>query len=389
MSNNIKKNINKPKASTPTRLYSLEMNNYVIPNVKDAYNTSTKYVMNGINNGYYKFVQECYRSSATNAAVINNYVRYIYGDGLIVQGHDISDILKNTDIKLFVQDFKMQGQAALQVIYNVDRTIKELCYIPIDKIAIKNQADITAPVEYYSYCYDWEFEQKFGVVDLPAFGTSKEGTELLFVKSLSKEPFYSLPDYQTGLQFCRIEEEISNYFLNHILNGLSAGYIINVFGVEDTPESQAAAERAIVGKLTGSNAANRAVLSYQDDPEKATKIESVPDGNNYEKYEFLTSYAKDQILLSHAVVNPILFGVEKNSGFSNNADEMVVALKNLYRAQINPLREQIIDGLQPVFDYIFGEATVYFEDFEELRVDETQITEINTDLPTDGDSNIN
>jgi hypothetical protein len=39
--------------------------------------------------------------------------------------------------------------------------------------------------------------------------------------------YYSTPDYQGGLQYAELEEEISNYHLNNIMNGLAPSMLIN------------------------------------------------------------------------------------------------------------------------------------------------------------------
>jgi hypothetical protein len=257
--------------------------------------------------------------------------------------------------------------------------------LPIKSIGVAKpvageELDLNQDPKFYYYCYDWNYKNKFKPVLIPAFGTSSEGTEILVIRSISNLPYFSLPDYQSGLQYAQIEEELSNYFINHIQNGLSFGHIINIYGVEDSEESQNTAEKYFKDKLTGSKNAGKFILSFQDDPNKKTTVESLEVSDAHEQYQFLATEARDKILMAHKVTNPILFGVEKATGFSNNADEMVVALKTLYRSQINPLREEIIDGLKLVFQVNDPNVQLYFEDFEELRVKEepTQLPDNDT-----------
>ena len=63
---------------------------------------------------------------------------------------------------------------------------------------------------------------------IPAFGASKESIEILYVKPYRAGfKYYSSPDYAGGLQYADLEEEISNYHLNNILNGLAPSMLIN------------------------------------------------------------------------------------------------------------------------------------------------------------------
>ena len=58
---------------------------------------------------------------------------------------------------------------------------------------------------------------------------SNEGLEILYVKPYrAGYKYYSPPDYEGGTQYCELEQEISNYHLNNILNGLAPSMLINM-----------------------------------------------------------------------------------------------------------------------------------------------------------------
>jgi len=60
-------------------------------------------------------------------------------------------------------------------------------------------------------------------------------------------------------------------------------------------------------------------------------------------------------------------GSSDASGFSSNADERIVATKDLYRRNINPLRKVVLDGLTKLFKLIDPKVKLEFVDFEEFR----------------------
>jgi archaellum biogenesis ATPase FlaH len=61
----------------------------------------------------------------------------------------------------------------------------------------------------------------------------------------------------------------------------------------------------------------------------------------------------------------LYFGSNDKSGFGNNKDEKE-ALKTLYRSNINPMREVIIDSLEYLIGFSEPNISLKFKDFEEL-----------------------
>ena len=350
----------------------LQMNNYVKPNPSQLLTQSGKHVTNGIDNSYFYEVEDRYLGSPTNQAVIDSYANFIYGEGLIAIGANLSDYISKSDIRLLIKDLKMQGAFCIQVIYNESRTaIAKLHHITVKSIAIDKQQDISDDPTGYWYSFDWRNKSKFKPQFIPAFGMSEELTELAYFRIPSPQPLFSLPDYQSGLQYCQLEEELSNFYINHVKNNFSAGKIVNVNqGIPETDEAQEEAERAILSKVKGTSNAGNIIISFNDNKENATTVDSVEITNAYEQFSALSIEARDKILMAHKVVNPILFGVKDGGGLGNNADEMTVALKTLYRSQINPMREIFIDGLEEVFKFNGGSLKFEFIDFEELTIKE-------------------
>lgn len=369
------KNKNIKQSRPGSELVAIEMNNYVRPDTDALYYGFSDVILNGEDNSFFKFVSERYYGSATNKSVIDSYVNYIYGDGIRNKGQVIKEVLPNDDLRSIIQDYKEQGQCAIQVIYDLDRKVNKMVWIPISQVGIARDDESYFKPKNYWFCHNWELRTMFPPVLIPAFGTSNEGTELLVIRNRSSLPFFSLPDYQPCLQACVVEEELMNYTLSHILNGFSAGHIINVVkGLDMDLEAQKLADKALRSQMTGSKNAGRFFISYNDNPETKTTIESIAVADGHKQYEAASIEARDKILMAHRVTNPILFGVDKGSGFSNNAEEMVVALKTLYRSIINPMREQLIDGLESILKINDPNVNLNFEDFEELRIVEEETT---------------
>ncbi|MGL5052555.1 MAG: hypothetical protein ACRC5W_03060, partial [Cetobacterium sp.] len=171
-------------------------------------------------------------------------------------------------------------------------------------------------------------------------------------------------------------EELSNYYNKHIKNNFSAGKIININqGTTDSEEAMEEAEEAILRKVTGSNAAGNTVVSFNDNYENRTTVESIEITDAYSQFQFLSLECLEKIMLSHKVNDKALFGLPMPSGFSSVAEQMVQSLKILYRSQINPMRKILTSSLDKVFKKTNPNVKLVFKDYEELRVTTAPINE--------------
>lgn len=365
------------------RIHILNMNNYVKPDVQSLITQSTKWITNGADNTYFYTIEAAYIGSPTNQSIIDNYVNYILGDGLTDENglQNIESIFSEEDQRLAITDFKIHGACALQVIYNFGGGVSKLYYVPTKSIAVNKEPDITDDVKSYWYSFDWRFRTKYRPMEIPAFGCG-DGleTELLYIKRHSPQPVYALPDWQSGVQYCQTEEELSNYYVSHIKNNFSAGKIVNINqGGTDSEEAMEEAERSINAKLTGSSNAGTTIVSFNDNVDNRTTVDTIEITDAYSQFQFISTECRTMIMMAHKVNDPSLFGLPMPSGFSSAAEQMIQSLKVLYRSQINPSRRLLIKGLEPVFKKNNVSTKLAFTDFEELRVETIQPT---TTTPT-------
>lgn len=355
-------------------LHVVKMNNYVKPNPHTLVTQTNKYITNGTDNDFFYYVENRYLGSPTNQAIIDNISNYIMGQGLVDESNSINlvEILDEEDMRLAVTDFKIHGACVFQVVYTVGgpKKIAKLYYIPTKTIAINKQADITDDIESYWYCFDWKNKTRFKPYTVPAFGYGEEReSEILYIKRQSPQPLFALPDYTSGLQYAEVEEELSNYYTNHIKNNFSAGKIINVNqGIPESDEAQEEAEQAIMAKVKGTSNAGNIIISFNKNKENATTVENIEITDAYQQFEVLSKEAREKIMLAHKVNDPALFGLPMPSGFSSAADQMVQSLKILYRSQINPSRNILTKGLNKALKLNNPDVTLKFIDFEELSV---------------------
>lgn len=357
------------------RLHFIEMNKYVKVDIQSLLISSNKWITNGADNSYFYAVEDAYLGSPTNQAIIDNFTDYILADGLIDENGlvDIEKILDEEDLRNAVTDFKMQGACAFQVIYNFGGGISKLYYVPTKSLAVNKEPDITDDVTSYWYSFDWRFRTRYKPVQIPAFGYGNGlETEILYIKRQSAQPVYALPDWQSGIQYCQTEQELSNYYNKHINNNFSAGKIININqGTTDSEEAMEEAEKSILNKVSGSNNAGNVIVSFNDNYENRTTVESIEITDAYSQFQFLSTECVDKIMLAHKVNDKSLFGLPMPSGFSSVAEQMEQSLKILYRNRINPMRKILTKGLEKAFKKNNPNVKLTFKDFEELNVNKT------------------
>ena len=334
----------------------IQLNSYVRPKIIET--PSKDWVLNGKNNSFYQDIIDAYNGSPTNMAVINSFVDLCYGQGLYQKTPNalnwvkLASILKPAELRKVIYDFCLFGEATIQVVKSKGKDISEIAHIPKELIA-PNKVNEDGEIETYWYCEDWSKTNKYQPVPFPAFGTSKEAIEIYAIKPYQAgKKYFSDPDWISIIPYCQVEEEIANFYIKSIKQGLSAGYIVNVpDGNSLSEEEKAEFERQIKAKLTGSPNALNFVLSFNGRDAEITIVPFPVNEQMHKQWEFLTSEATQKILTGHRVTSPSIVGIISSSGFSNTADEMDMAESQLMKRVIQPKQNYIIEALDAILEY--------------------------------------
>lgn len=352
----------------PSDITLIQMNNYIRPKIEE--NKSKNWVLNGRNNSFYKYLIDRYNGSPTNSAIINSYVDMIYSGGLSAYNANTNTadfmrfkvVLKDSELRKIISDFVIFNEFSAQVIKAKNRKDLGLIkHLPKERVApsLENEDE---EIDFYWYCRDWNNVNKYKPLEFASFGTSKDEIEIYNGKPYKAgKTYFSDPDYLAGLPYCEMEEEISNYYINHIKNGLSFGYIINIpDGNSLTPEEKDMLEAKIKNKLVGSSNAGKFVLSFNGRDAEIT-VTPLQVNDAHKQWEYLTSESRQQIMTSHRVVSPMLFGIKDNTGFGNNADELNVAREQLIKFVIEPKQRFILDAIEEILRAYNINLDLYFK----------------------------
>lgn len=330
------------------------------------------WILNGNNNINFKTYKDAYDDSPTNSAIIDAYVAYTYGEGLIdnTTKGNLKKYLSDEDALMIVNDFKIYGGYAVQVIWNErEKTPIKIKYIPVYKLGVRYDME-SLEVKGYWFSYDWQNKYKYTPKFYPRFTGVYSGNplEILLVRRPTAEPFFPVPDYLSGIPWAKVEGELGNSAINHFKNGLTALTVINYNqGRQATPELAREEAKKVRDMATGSENQGKVIVSFNDSLEEAVAVDQLSPPELNQQNVFYAEEAERKLIVSHSAP-PILFsGSNQGNGFSNNADEIAVATKMLYRKKINPMREIICRGLKEVFDLINAEIMPWFKDYEEEK----------------------
>lgn len=377
------KHINKYRKPTvakkkDSKISFVNLSTYSSPKIVES--KSKEWVEFGADNNYFQFLIDRYNGSPTNSAVINAISQMIFGKGLDATNSSkkpeqyalMISLFKKDVVRRLAYDLKLAGQCAIQVIYSKDKkTIQRVEHLPVETLRAEKCSADDKQVQAYYYHPDWANAKPSDEPKrIPAFGVSNspQPIEILYIKPYKAGMYYySTPDYQGGLQYAELEEEVSNYHLNNILNGLAPSMLINFNNGIPDENAQTIIENKIKNKFSGSSNAGKFILAFNDDKESAADITPVQLSDAHNQYQFLSEESQKKIMVSHRVVSPMLLGVKDSTGLGNNADELKTATILMDNTVIRPFQELLIDAFDQILAFNGISLNLYFKTLQPLE----------------------
>jgi len=366
------------KASKVSEFGFVNLSTYTSPEIKEV--NGKDWIEYGADNNYFQFLIDRYNGSPTNNAAINGISQAIYGKGLNATDSNrkpneyaqMVSLFKKDVVRRLCYDLKLMGQCAFQVIYNKNRSkIVQLEHMPIETLRAEKCND-DGDIPAYYYFNDWANLKKTDTpLRIPAYGMSNENIEIYYVKPYKSGFYYYSPvDYQGGLQYCELEEEVSNYHLNNIMNGLSPSMLINFNNGTPNQQERQLIENKIAQKFSGTSNAGKFILAFNDNKESQAEITPVQLSDAHNQYQFLSEESTKKIMVAHRIVSPMLLGIKDSSGLGNNADEIKTASLLMDNTVIRPFQELLIDSFDNILAYNEISLNLYFTTLQPLEFTE-------------------
>jgi len=383
----------KSNVTAKSKLYNgglsvVQLESHTAPEVKEhVYKDWVEY---GSDNNYFGRLIDSYLGSPTNARCINGISDMIFGKGLEAVDRNINrdayiemkKLIDEGELRKVVGDRKLLGQGCFKVVYNKKKTeIIAIKHHPMETLRAEKTTE--GVIRAYYYHPNWK-ELKSGDKPkrVPTFGNGNKNdtTELYIVRPYTSGFYYYSPcDYQSSLQYSLLEEEVSNYHISNIQNGLQPSLLINFNNGVPTESIQSDIEKKISKKFGGTDNSGKFILAFNQDKDSQASVEAIHLPDAHAQYQFLADEAREKIMLGHGVTSPILLGIKDNTGFGNNAEELRTASVLMDNMVIKPFQLNITNALDDIlaFNKIF--LSLYFTtlqpiEFVELDNISTKVT---------------
>jgi hypothetical protein len=375
-------------------IHVLELSTYTTPIIQESKRDA--WVEFGEDNNYFQFIIDRYVNSTTNSSVINNVNRLIYGRGLSAldaskkpnEYAQMMALFHADCIRKIVLDRKMFGQFAMQIHYSQDhKRILKAYHIPVNLLRAE-KCNKDGEIEGYYYSDNWLDVKKYAPKRIPAFGYSNEQIEILYSKPYAVGmKYYALPDYQGGLPYAKLEEEIADYLINEVQKGFAGRVVINFNNGVPTEEQQQIITGKVKSQLTGPRG-EKVIIGFNNNQESKTTVDTMPVNDAPDLYNSLSEECVKKIMLAHNVTSPLLFGLGSANGFSSNADELKNASILFDNMVIKPIQDQIIEAFDKILGYNGITLKLFFKtlqplefvDLENAQTEEQVAEETGTEL---------
>ena len=356
----------------------VNVNTNQLPVISEDTKTRYTWVPFGVygQDDFFQAVVTAWNVSTTTSACVEGIADLIFGKGVYSKNEGFNEVLQKLipqeETKRVAFDLKLFGNAAYQVFWDDTHTkIKKMYHIPVQTLRAEKLYN-EPKIQNYYYCSDWTDMRKIrDKKKIPAFGTSTEKMEILYIKNYFPGLYYySLPDWVSAMQYSIAEGEISNLHLNNITNGFLPAVMINFNNGVPAPEERETIEDLIQAKFTGTDNAGRFMLSFNDDPLTKPTIDVINIDNLHEKYEYVAEYTQDRILVAHRVTSPLLFGIRTaNNGFSSQSEEMMTAFSIMQTMTIAPFQNLILNSLDMALtEGGYADTELYFDQLTPLAI---------------------
>jgi hypothetical protein len=355
-------------------MYVLNLSAYTSPQINES--KKGDFVEYGADNNYFQFLIDRYLYSTTNNAIITGCSNMIYGKGVSALDANkkpdeyakMISIIKPNALKKVSLERKLLGMAAMQVGYEKGE-VKFVDHFPMHTLRAEKCND-KGEIEAWYYHPDWAKKKPSDEVKrIPAFGFgNKKDVELYVVRPyVSGYHYYTPIDYSGALPYAKLEEEISDYLINDVMNGFSGTKVVNFNNGVPPEEKREEISAEVKRKLTGAKG-QKVIVGFNSSKENATEVIDIPLNDAPQHYEYLAKECFEKLVVGHRVTSPMLLGVrESGGGFSNNADEIKTATLLYDNLVIKPYQLEIIEALDEILSVNNIKLKLYFKTIQPLE----------------------
>lgn len=331
------------------------------PEFKEVRNKD--YILFGEDNKFPDHILYLFDKSSVHAAIINNKVKYIIGNGIdTTQSPAVPNKISLTKINRYGEsinkvleksskDIELFGGFYWQIVYDALGRIKEIIHTPFQTIRKGKDKG-------WWHCKKWgdyklSRDPKF-IDDYDPEAENKTVQLFAYKEYRPGDQEYPLPGYFAALNDVETDAEISIYNLSVMKNGQFTGKLITFFGGKVTDEAKKEIEKNWKNKFNGSGNAGTTMLSFQNGTDKEPNVQDLSSTDLDKLFDQLRKSTEGKILAGHEVTTPVLFGI-KDSGTSLSGDGTTLEMGyNIFRTTYANAKQKNIEEILDVFLPLLG-----------------------------------
>lgn len=300
----------------------------------------------GKDNSFPDQIWDLYLQSAILEACVNGTSDYAMGGGVETHGDAIINNEQETLndlVRRIIFDYVLFGGFAIQGIRNIRMNRIDLYWLDMRKVRL------SADGKFAYYSEKWNV---YGCksIKYELYNPLKQQDNFIFYfKGHISRDFYPIPRFIGALKSVATDAEVSNYHFRSINNNFTPSTLISFNNGAPSEEEKEEIERSIKKKFTGTDNANKFIISFNNSKENETTISRLDSGNEDQKYQSLSKDVMSKIFISFRAT-PALFGLNpENNGFSKQ--EFLESFELYNKTVVQPIQADIEKPLSKLLGF--------------------------------------
>lgn len=290
----------------------------IVPDVVDK-KTSKKYINWGEDNKLPNYLWDNYLSCSNLQAIVNTVVDFVIGEGIdtVFSQKDFAE-----NIQKWVTDYILFGGFTVEALRNRNGDIAQLNYINVMNVRVDEELT-TAFLS-----NNWGSWSGKDIIELPLYKEDEKQPHFIYYfRGNITRNINPIPMYIASLKSIEILNNVKNFHLNNLTNGFTASTIINLNDGTIKTRELSEIKKQLEEKFTGSSNAGKFILMNGGDKEHEATVVRLDADNFGDLYKALTVSSENDLYVAFRI-NPMLVGVNVQTGFSKEEFENAFALYN-------------------------------------------------------------
>lgn len=290
----------------------------IVPDVVDK-KTSKKYINWGEDNKLPNYLWDNYLSCSNLQAIVNTVVDFVIGEGIDTVFSQESFV---ENIQKWVTDYILFGGFTVEALRNRNGDIAQLNYINVMNVRVDEELT-TAFLS-----NNWGSWSGKDIIELPLYKEDEKQPHFIYYfRGNITRNINPIPMYIASLKSIEILNNVKNFHLNNLTNGFTASTIINLNDGTIKTRELAEIKKQLEEKFTGSSNAGKFILMNGGDKDHEATVVRLDADNFGDLYKALTESSENDLYVAFRI-NPMLVGVNVQTGFSKEEFENAFALYN-------------------------------------------------------------